>query len=101
MTNDELRRAQTRLEDAKAARRGELVAAAPAFTAPAYGSAAPYVKGQRVQDLRGGREGTVSDVTAADATGSVLVWVRFADGSLIVRPPRDLIARPSPPASRP
>lgn len=99
MTNAELRRAMMRLDDAKATRAAEVAAAARPPVSAAQRLGAPFAVGDRVQDIRGGKEGTVVDVGPSDRTGAVLLDVRFDDGSFAVRPPSDLIARPTPPAA--
>jgi len=100
MTNDELRRTLTRIADARLARRDEATryaaAAAPARAAGGDGLAV----GDRVFDVRGGREGTVSDVRPTDRGGQPLVYVRFDDGSAGTRDVMDLLARPTRPAGR-
>jgi hypothetical protein len=101
MTNDEVRRAQQRIADAKLARRADLDAAARPPVSAADRVGAPYRAGDRVLDLPSGREGIVDRVGAPDRTGDVMVSVRFDDGALGIRQPADLLARPRPPSSRP
>jgi hypothetical protein len=100
MTNDEVRRAQQRIADARLARRREDEAIAAAAPSGVAGVARPFEVGDRVLDLRSGREGEISEVTPADRTGAVLVWVRFDDGTPGLRDVADLMGRPKRPAAR-
>lgn len=100
MTNDELRRVTQRIADARDTTRRALDAsAAPARTATDR-IGASFAVGDRVLDLRGGREGEVADVRPADRDGAAGVWVRYDDDSRALRTADDLIARPKPPAAR-
>jgi hypothetical protein len=100
MTNDEVRRAQQRIADARVARRREDEAIAVAAPNAVAGVARPFESGDRVLDLRSGREGEISDVSPPDRSGAVLVGVRFDDGSRGLRDVADLMARPKRPAAR-
>lgn len=100
MTNDEVRRAMTRISDARNALRAQVAGAAAGDTAPAPRIGGELLIGDRVLDVRGGREGTVSSVGAPSSSGAVLVNVRLDDGSLLVRTPFDLMRRPTPPGGR-
>jgi hypothetical protein len=100
MTNDEVRRAQQLIADARVARRREddtIAASAPSGVA---GVARPFESGDRVLDLRSGKEGEISDVSPPDRTGAVLVGVLFDDGSRGLRDVADLMGRPKRPAAR-
>lgn len=100
MTNDEVRRAQQRIADARLARRREDEASAAAPSSAAAAGARPFASGDRVLDLRSGREGEIADVGPADRTGAVLFSIRYDDGSRGLRDSADLMARPKPPAAR-
>jgi hypothetical protein len=100
MTNDDMRRVQQRIADARLARRREDDAIAAAPTRGAVEGTERFRVGDRVLDLRSGREGDVTDVGPADRTGAILVGVRFSDGSRGLRDVADLMARPTPPAAR-
>jgi hypothetical protein len=101
MTNDEVRAQMTRIADARMARRAADQAAAPASTSADAANVGGLVAGARVLDVRTGREGTVDHVGPPDRVGRALLWVRFADGSVVSRGAADLQWRPTPPTGRP
>lgn len=100
MTNDELRRATQRLNDLREDTRRAVDDAAPASTPSSARVSLSFVQGDRVLDLRGGREGEVVDVGQANNTGQQLLRVKFDDGAYGLRDASDLVRRPSPPAGR-
>lgn len=100
MTNDEVRRTMTRIADAKVARRADLSADGAAAAAPAPRIDGLPRAGDRVMDVLGGLEGTVESVGTPSGSGSVLVYIRLDNGSLLVRPPFNLMRRPTPPGGR-
>jgi hypothetical protein len=100
MTNEDVRRAQQRIADMRDVRGRELAASAAPPRAPGGRVGAPVAVGDRVLDLRGGREGEVFDVLPADRARSVRVCVRFDDGGTSIGPASDLVARPKPPEAR-
>jgi hypothetical protein len=101
MTNEDVRRQMAAIADARDRRRAELDADARPPVSAADRLPAPFRAGDRVLDLRGGREGTVFDVGIPDRAGLVRVAVRFDDGGVSMGPASDLLARPRPPVGRP
>jgi hypothetical protein len=100
MTNDDVRRAQQRIADAREQSRAAIDAGAPAPAPAQDRNGAPFVVGDRVLNLRGGAEGEVDRVEVADRSGVAWIWVRFDDGSRSRLTATDLLARPTPPAPR-
>lgn len=99
MTNDEVRRAQQRIADQREQRRAGLAPSAPSTAAPANGVGGPFVVGDRVMDLRGGREGVVYALRSSGQDSAASVSIQFDDGSFGWRDPLDLLARPRRPGA--
>lgn len=100
MTNDELRRAQQRIADARAQRRADVGADARPPAPTMERLAGLFTVGDRVLDLRTGREGDVDAVGLPVGTRPAPIAVRYDDGERAQREPADLLARPRPPAGR-
>lgn len=100
MTDDDSRRALTRIADARLARRSELDAEASAPAPPPASSAGGFTRGDRVLDRRSGREGTVQHVGEPDRRGDRLYQIAFDGGMFGLRPALDLLPRPTPPPGR-
>lgn len=100
MTNDELRRAMTRIADARIAGRADL--GTPSTTSPSSSARAlgAIVPGDRVLDLRTGAEAVVFDVSPQSAGSIGAISIRFTSGTTAVRNPAELQPRPTPPAGR-
>lgn len=81
----------------RAARQDSLDTSAPTLATAATRVGAPYLPGEQVFDSVSGKDGTVSACSRVGPAGSVLVCVRLEDGSIVTRPPEQLIGRPTPP----
>ena len=57
-----------------------------------------FPAGVRVLDLVSGQEGVVLDPARTVTPVSTLVTVRLDRGDLVIRPPAQLLARPTPPS---
>lgn len=99
MTNDEVRRAQQRIADAQIARRMELREPERVTGADVGRVGGPFTVGDRVMDLRGGREGVVYALASPGQDSAGRVSVHFDDGSFGWRDPLDLLARPRRPGA--
>lgn len=100
MTNADLRRAMTRVTDARVGRRAELAADArpPVRAEDRLGLA--FAPGDRVFDTVSGEEGTVIRGLANGAGQSAALVVALPSGGEVNRSPSQLVARPRPPAGR-
>lgn len=101
MTNDDVRRAQQRIQDIRQVTRDAIDAATQPATVSAPFNNAGLYPGRRVLDRISGREGEVLNVVVSGSTTPTRVYVRLDDGGAIVRLATDLVGRPTPPAARP
>lgn len=80
--------------DTRAASAADRAREAAQTNADALGT---FSAGTRVLDLLTGHEGVIEPGAAHLATSSRLVFVRLDRGDAVLRPPSDLLKRPTPP----
>ena len=60
-----------------------------------------FLAGDRVFDTVSGQSGIVEASSASAPTDSALITVRLERGGVVIRPPAQLVLRPTPPDPRP
>ncbi|MGH9411317.1 MAG: hypothetical protein ACRD1V_17925 [Vicinamibacterales bacterium] len=100
MTSDDVTKTLSARKATVAAQRSDLAANQRPPSALRAGVGLPFLIGTPVFDVVTGKEGTVVAGAPYTSKGGARVDVQLPDGSIVARLPRDVKARPTPPAPR-